>query len=173
MPSHSEKRILPYTPHQMFKLVADVEKYQEFLPWCVGSRINSRGAAGFNADVLIGYGGLRESFNSDVVLTPYERIDVEYRSGPFAHLSNHWKFCPVPPELPQETCALIALEDRPDILNFKCGPVCEVEFFIDFSFRASMLNVLMEGFFHEAVKNMVDAFEKRAAAIYAGQNQVT
>jgi coenzyme Q-binding protein COQ10 len=166
MPSHSEKRILPYSPQQMFELVADVERYQEFLPWCVGSRINSRGNAGFNADVLIGYGGIRESFNSDVVLTPYEGIDVEYRSGPFAHLHNHWLFRPVAAPLPEGTCAAVPLNQRPDVMQFTPGPACGIEFFIDFSFNSGLLNALIEGFFHDAVRNMVDAFEKRAGALY-------
>ncbi|MDX1923376.1 MAG: type II toxin-antitoxin system RatA family toxin [Alphaproteobacteria bacterium] len=141
MPHHHEKRILPYTPQQLFELVADVGKYQEFLPWCVGSRINWRKQNTFNADVLIGYKAIRETFTSTVTLTPYEAITVHYEHGPFAKLQNYWTFA-----------------------AHKDG--CEVEFFIDFEFRTGLLNNIIASFFGEAVKRMIDAFEKRAKAIY-------
>src|SRR6266851_805183 len=76
MPTHAEQRILPYTPEQLFALVADVERYPEFLPWCVGARI-------------------RERFTSRVALDPPRRIDVSYTEGPFRYLNNHWVFDPV------------------------------------------------------------------------------
>lgn len=141
MPHHHQKRILPYTPKQMYDLVADVSKYQEFLPWCVGTRINWRKADSLNADVLIGYKAIREIFTSTVTLTPYEAISVHYERGPFSKLQNYWTFV----EHPQG---------------------CEVEFFIDFEFRASLLNSIIKSFFEEAVKRMIDAFEKRAKVIY-------
>ena len=141
MPHHHQKRVLPYTPKQMFDLVADVGKYPEFLPWCVGTRINSRKDDSFNADVLIGYGGIRETFTSTVALTPYQAIDVRYERGPFSKLQNYWTFSENP-----------------------AG--CEVEFFIDFEFRASMLTVIITSFFEEVTKRMIDAFEQRAKEIY-------
>lgn len=141
MPHHHQKRLLPYTPKQMYDLVADVGKYQEFLPWCVGTRINWRKQDSFNADVLIGYKAIRETFTSTVTLTPNEAISVHYERGPFSKLQNYWTFA----QHPQG---------------------CEVEFFIDFEFRTSLLNSIIQSFFEEAVKRMIDAFEKRAKAIY-------
>ena len=141
MPHHHQKRILPYTPKQMFDLVADVNKYPEFLPWCVGTRINSRKANSFNADVLIGYKAIRETFTSTVTLTPYQAIDVRYERGPFSKLQNYWTFA-----------------------EHEAG--CEIEFFIDFEFRTGLLTTIISSFFEEAVKRMIDAFEKRAKAIY-------
>ncbi len=141
MPHHHQKRILPYTPKQMFDLVADVDKYPEFLPWCVGTRINWRRDDSFNADVMIGYKAIRETFTSTVTLTPHQAINVCYERGPFSKLQNYWTFSQTPQG-------------------------CEVEFFIAFEFRASLLNSIIQGFFEEAVKRMIDAFEKRARAIY-------
>lgn len=146
MPHHHEKRVLPYTPQQLFDLVADVAKYPEFLPWCAGARINWRKDNRFNADVLIGYKAIRETFTSTVTLTPHEAIDIKYEHGPFSKLKNYWTFAP-------HTLA-----------DGKEG--CELEFFIAFEFRAGLLNNIINSFFSEAVRRMVDAFEKRAAAIY-------
>lgn len=141
MPHHHEKRLLPYTQQQMFELVADVAKYQEFLPWCVGTRINWRKDNTFNADVLIGYKAIRETFTSVVLLTPNYAVEVQYESGPFLKLKNYWTFA-----------------------QHKDG--CEVEFFIDFEFRTGLLNNIIGSFFGEAVKRMIDAFEKRAQKVY-------
>ncbi|MBI3418730.1 MAG: type II toxin-antitoxin system RatA family toxin [Proteobacteria bacterium] len=144
MPAHHEQKILPHTPRQMFDLVADVDKYKEFLPWCCGSRVIWRKENVFNADVDIGYPFLRETFNSNVVLDPYERIDVVYQSGPFSHLRNSWTFLPVKGKKTH----------------------CEVVFDIDFHFSSGFLNTAIGPVFDSAVHNMVAAFEKRANSIY-------
>ncbi len=145
MPQYHEKRVLPYTPQQMFELVADVEKYHEFLPWCAGSRVNWRKENVFNADLEVGYKLFHGTFNSNVVLDPYEKIDVVYQHGPFAHLRNYWSFKPV---------------------KAKRATHCEVEFDIDFRFGSGILNAAISLVFEEAVKKMIDACEKRAKAIY-------
>ncbi len=141
MPTHAESRFLPYTPDQMFDLVADVERYPEFLPWCVGLRVRERGDNVILADLMVGFKMLREKFTSRVTLQRPSRIDVVYIEGPFRHLENHWTFRPQP------------------------GGTM-VEFFIDFEFRSRMLRVVMEPLFHEAVRRMVSAFETRAAKLY-------
>ena len=80
MPTHAEKRRLPYTPEQMFDLVADVEKYPEFLPWCVATRIKSRHGDTITADMAVGYKMFREKFTSIARLDRAGmRIDIEYR----------------------------------------------------------------------------------------------
>lgn len=145
MPSHHETRTLPHTPEKIFDLVAGVEHYQEFLPWCVGSRVNWRRGNQFNADVLIGYKMLRERFNSTVTLTPHSRIDVHYESGPFTDLTQYWLFRPVPQQA---------------MLH------CETEFFISFSFRSKLLDQTFGLVFAEATKRMMHAFETRAARTY-------
>ena len=142
MPTHAEKRHLPHTPQQMFDLVADVEKYPEFLPWCVGTRIKTEDATHIHADMVIGYKMFREKFTSRVTLTSPERIDVVYEDGPFKYLNNHWIF--------------IAEADGS----------CTVDFYVDFEFHSKLLQKMIGVVFNEAVKIMVHAFEKRADIIY-------
>ena len=141
MPTHHETRLLPQTAEQLFDLVSDVEDYPNFLPWCVALRVNSRDDNVIRADMVVGFKMLREKFTSCVTLTPKERIDVEYLDGPFSYLENRWFFI-----------------DKDD--------GCEIDFFIDFEFRSILLRRLMEPLFHEAVRRMVRAFEKRAAERY-------
>ncbi len=141
MPTHAEKRFLPYTPEQVFDLVADIERYPEFLPWCVGARIRERRDNVILGDLLIGWRMVRERFTSRVTLNRPDRIDVEYTEGPFRYLKNHWVF-----------------ERQPG--------GCLVDFFVDFEFRSRMLQGVIEALFNEAVKRMVSAFEKRAKELY-------
>jgi coenzyme Q-binding protein COQ10 len=141
MPTHAEERVLPYTPEQLFALVADIERYPEFLPWCVGARIREREANLVVADLIIGFRMVRERFTSRVSLDPPQRIDVAYAEGPFRHLNNHWSFSPDP-----------------------AG--CRVGFFVDFEFKSRLLQRLIEVLFSEAVRRMVGAFEKRARDLY-------
>ena len=142
MPTHAEERVLPYTPEQLFALVADVERYPEFLPWCVGARIRERNGNEILGDLLIGYKMVRERFTSRVVLSRPDRIDVSYSEGPFKYLNNHWLF------LPQSNGG------------------CLIDFYVDFEFRSKMLQKIMGMFFNEAVKRMVGAFEARAHQLY-------
>lgn len=141
--THAEKRALPQSPEQLFDLVADVERYPEFLPWCIGSRIRSRRDNVLIADLVIGFKGIRESFTSEVTLNrPEMRIDVKYREGPFRYLNNHW------------------------IFNAQPDGGCEIDFFVDFEFRSRLLQKVMGMLFNEAVRRMVAAFEARANQIY-------
>ena len=141
MPTHAEKRFLPYTPEQVFDLVADIERYPEFLPWCVGARIRERRDNVVLGDLLIGWRMVRERFTSRVTLNRPDRIDVEYTEGPFRYLKNHW-----------------VLERQPG--------GCLVDFYVDFEFRSRMLQGVIAALFNEAVKRMVSAFEKRAQELY-------
>ena len=92
MPTHAEKRKLPYTPDQMFDLVAAVDRYPEFLPWCIASRITKREGNIFYADLVIGFKMVRERITSRVTALRPDHIHVEYLSGPMKYLSNHWRF---------------------------------------------------------------------------------
>lgn len=142
MPTHAEQRILPYTPKQMYDLVAAIDQYDEFLPWCVGARINERKDNVVFADLVIGFKLFREKFTSRVTLDePNLVIDVEYMDGPFRYLNNHWKFI-----------------DHPD--------GCKVDFFVDFEFRSMILQKTIGLLFNEAVTRMISAFENRAKKLY-------
>lgn len=148
MPTHAEKRALPYPREQVFDLVADVERYPEFLPWCLACRIKRRESPNlFTADLIIGFRVFRERFTSRVSLDPPGRIDVTYEEGPFRYLNNHWVF----EEINQQHCA--------------------IDFYIDFEFKSKTLQKLIGGLFNEAVQRMVNAFEARAAALYGSQSQ--
>lgn len=143
MPEHRETRTLPYTPAQIFALVADVERYPEFLPWCVACRIAARPSpTEFTADLAVGFKMVREQFTSRVSLTPYEHIRVIYIKGPFQHLENEWRFAPAP------------------------GGGTRIEFFLSFEFRSALLQTLIGALFEEAVRRMVAAFETRAKKLY-------
>ncbi len=141
MPLHSEKKFLPYLPEQLYELVADVEDYPNFLPWCIALRVLDRSDNLLRAEMLVGFSVVRESFISRVTLTPTDRIDVEYLDGPFRHLQNRWLFHPA--------------EDG-----------CTVDFFVDFEFRSRLLRKIAGPVFSEAVRRMVHAFEQRAAERY-------
>ena len=141
MPTHAEQRFLPYAPEKLYDLVADVERYPEFLPWCVGARVLSHDDKVIYADIMIGFKMFRETFTSKVTLNPPDRVDVDYQKGPFKHLKNHWEFI-----------------SHPD--------GCLIDFYIDFEFRSRILRNLIEPLFNEAVRRMVSAFEVRARSIY-------
>ena len=141
MPTHAETKIIPYSPEQLFDLVADCGKYPQFLPWCVASRVRSRTETEMVADLTIGFGPFRESFTSRVTLQRPERILVSYENGPFRYLKNQWKFNPHPKG-------------------------AKVDFFVDFEFRSRILQSAIGVVFNEAVRRMVNAFIKRARDIY-------
>ena len=142
MPIHAERRVLNYSQQQIYDLVADIEHYPEFLPWCLGARVRRREGNVVLGDMLIGFRIFRERFTSRVVLTPHSRIDVSYVDGPLKYLKNHWEF--------------VALPDG----------TCEIDFYVDFEFRSRLLSRMIGALFHEAVRRMVSAFEARAADVY-------
>ena len=92
MPRYAEQKRVPYRPEQMFDLVADVGKYPQFLPWCVGARIRTQTEHELVADLTIGFGPFRESFTSRVTLEHSHTIVVHYENGPFKYLNNRWRF---------------------------------------------------------------------------------
>jgi coenzyme Q-binding protein COQ10 len=141
MPRHAEKRMVPYSPDQMYELVADVAQYPKFLPWCVGARIRSKTETEIVCDLTIGFGPFRESFTSRVALERPGLVQVRYENGPFKYLNNQWRF-----------------------LDDPAG--CKVDFWVDFEFRSRILQVAIGAVFQEAVRRMVAAFLIRARTIY-------
>ncbi len=161
MHRHAETRKVPYTPKQMFELIADVARYDEYLPWCLAVRITKREDDQLWADLVVGKGPFRETFTSRVTLDPGEddagqgqgqgegegdarppRIDVEYIKGPMREMTNHWVFRP------------------------GADGGTEIDFEVEFEFRSRVLDAMMGHFFEETVMRMVDAFESRAAEVY-------
>ena len=151
MPTHSEKRVMPYTAQQMYDLVADVGSYPQFLPWNSAARIRTRrpvegGGELMEADLVISFKVFRERFGSRVRLDPAARvIDTEYLDGPFRYLKSRWFFAPLP------------------------DGGCHVDFFVDFEFRNRVLQGVIGIVFNEAMHRIVKAFEDRAKALYGGR----
>lgn len=147
MPKHETVRHVAHAPEKMFDLVADVERYPEFLPLCEALTIRERkerdGVTFLVADMTVGYKAIRETFTSQVVLKPAEReIDVKYVDGPFRYMDNRWHFKPTGEN------------------------TCDVQFFIDYEFKSRMLGMVMGSMFDRAFRTFAEAFEKRADTLY-------
>ena len=141
MPNHSETRHLPYSPEQMFDLVADVKRYPEFLPWVSAMRVRADSPTETLADMVVGFKGLRETFTSRVRKHRPDTITVEYIEGPLKFLRNEWRFRAEPGG-------------------------CAVDFSVDFAFKNRVFEMLAGQVFHAALRRMTGAFETRAAQLY-------
>jgi len=147
MPQFRTTRRVRHSANEMFDLVADVERYPEFVPLCSALRVRKRtaeeGRETLVADMTVAYRLIRETFTSRVTLDrPNLKIAVAYLNGPFSHLDNRWTF-----KSSSETD-------------------CEVEFFIDYEFRSRILGVLMGAMFDAAFRRFAEAFERRADVVY-------
>ena len=141
MPRHTEKRLLPYTPEQLYDLVADVGRYQEFLPWVAATRIRSNSETETVADLVVGFKALKETFTSKALKSRPGSIEIDYVEGPLKYLHNVWKFRAVPGG-------------------------AEVDFCVDFAFRSRIFEAIAGQMFDRALRRMINAFEERAAALY-------
>ena len=147
MPMFNSTRRVKHSSAEMFALVADVEKYPQFLPLCEGLTVRRRtpregGGEVLLADMTVGYKAIRETFTSRVTLDPANlKILVEYVDGPFRYLENRWSFRPA-------------------------EKGSEVVFFISYEFASRMLGLLMGAMFDKAFRKFAEAFEKRADQVY-------
>ncbi|MBL0405240.1 SRPBCC family protein [Microvirga aerilata] len=147
MPTFRTARPVKHTPAQMFALVADVERYPEFLPLCESLRVMRRVQSGEGVETLVatmavGYKAIKESFTTRVTLDhPRLKITVEYVDGPFKYLENRWTF--------RQTAT-----------------GCDVEFYINYEFKSFALGILMGSVFDKAFRKFTEAFEERADEIY-------
>ena len=142
MPRHSETRYLPYTPEQLFDLVADVASYDEFLPWVVAVRVRSSSETETVADLVVGFNAFKERFTSKVKKQRPTEICVDYIEGPLKYLHNEWTF------------------ERTEDGGTKVG------FSVDFAFKSRLFESLAGAMFDRALRRMISAFEQRAAALY-------
>jgi coenzyme Q-binding protein COQ10 len=149
LPLFRVERRVRHNAIAMFDLVADVERYPEFVPLCKGLKVRSRSSEGEGretlvADMTVGYKLIRETFTSRVTLDrPNLKVRVEYIDGPFSRLENVWTF-----------------KDEPD------GEGSRVSFFIDYEFKSRTLGALMGSMFDAAFRKFASAFEQRADAVY-------
>jgi len=146
MPRHSETRHLPYTPEQLFAMVADIERYDEFLPWVVAVRIRSSSEVETVADLVVGFNAFKERFTSKVTKQVPDRIIVDYVDGPLKYLHNEWTFRP-------------AATGGTDLC-----------FAVDFAFKSRLFETLAGSMFDRALRRMTSAFEQRANALYGISN---
>mgnify|MGYP003583493297 CR=1 FL=1 len=142
MPHHHETRHLPYTPEQMFDLVADVPAYPEFLPWVSAIRLRSNSETEMLADMIVGFKALRETFTSKVNKERPGKIHIDYVDGPLKYLHNEWAF-----------------------KSDGAGGVL-IDFTVDFAFKNRMFEMLAGQMFDRALRKMISAFETRAAELY-------
>jgi coenzyme Q-binding protein COQ10 len=151
MPEFRTRRRVAHSAADMFALVADVERYPEFVPLCQSLKVRRRAASGEGVEILtanmtVAYKLLTESFVSRVTLDrPRLQVTVEYLEGPFRRLDNRWNFHP--------------LGER----------ACEIDFFISYEFRSRMLGMVMGTVFDAAFRRFAEAFERRADEVYAGK----
>ena len=136
---------MPYTPEQMFDMVADVGRYAEFLPWVSQIRVRSRSETQLVADMIVGFKGLRETFTSKVEMVRPDRIHVDYLDGPLKYLRNDWVFRPEPQG-------------------------CAVDFTVDFAFKNRVFEMLAGQVFGTALRKMIGAFEDRAKVLYGASS---
>lgn len=147
MPTFQNRRRVPFSAQQMYTLVADIERYPEFLPMCTGLTVTSRASGAEGEDLVatmsVGYKAIRESFTTRVALRPsLPRVDVAYLDGPFKRLDNRWQF-------------FDAADGGSD-----------VDFYITYEFKSPMLGLLVGAVFEAAFRKFTDAFEQRALAVY-------
>jgi coenzyme Q-binding protein COQ10 len=146
VPHIAETRRMPWSPEQMFDLVADVRRYAEFLPWVVATRVKSDSEHEMVADMMVGFNALREKFTSRVRKDRPREIAVEYLDGPMKSLSNVWTFAP----------------------DGEGG--CVIDFCVDFTFRNAIFEKLAGQYLDRAFRKMVTAFETRAEKLYGSNS---
>ncbi len=146
MPRHEEQRVLPFSAEFIFDIVADVGSYPEFLPWCVGARVYKKRGADFYSDVVIGFGAIRETWTSHVILERPNRVVSEYVKGPMKELYCEWNFTP------HAEGAL-------------------VDFLLIFEFKNPIFEKLAGHSFEVAAHKMLQAFSARAQTLSRGRRK--
>ncbi len=150
MTAHRENRIVPYTAELMYAVVADVERYPDFLPWCTALRVKSRTQEGGKeivlAEMVVGFKAFRERYTSRVELDPAARaISVTQTEGVFKYLTNDWRFTPE-------------------------GDHCRIDFLIEFEFKNRVLGAVAGQAFALVMTRMTQAFEARAKVLASRQS---
>ncbi|MEM7378016.1 MAG: type II toxin-antitoxin system RatA family toxin [Pseudomonadota bacterium] len=141
MQRFTERTRVPFSAEQMYRLVAEVEHYSDFLPWCRASRLIERSETAQVAEITVSKGPLRQRFTTRNQLQPVERLGIELVEGPFKSLRGEWRFT--------------AIESG-----------CEVSLSLAFEFSSRLLDMTAGPVFKEVNRAMVDAFVRRATQLY-------
>ena len=146
MPSASIKKEIPCSKENLIKMVLDIEKYPEFVPWCLAGKIYSKNVKDnkieITADLTIGKSFFNETYKSFVIYDKsLDSIHVNNMDGPLKHLENKWFFK-------------------------QKGENSEVDFYVNFELKNKVLNLLMVKSFNIGLKKIADAFEKRAIDLF-------
>ena len=144
MPIVKKNVLVPFPASAMFDLVAAVEDYPEFLPWCGGTEVHQRSEHGMVATIRIAYRGLSQSFTTDNRYERPRRIELKLRDGPFSHLQGEWTFKELTPN------------------------ACRVDLVLDYQMRSGLIAQLLGPVFDQIAQTMVDAFVDRAEALAGG-----
>ncbi len=142
MTSIHKSALVPYSAHEMFQLVADIESYGGFLPWCSGARIVSREQDVVVAAIDVAYSGVRKTFTTQNRLNADKTMEMRLLSGPFSHLQGYWHFH--------------ALDERASKISLD----------LEFKFSNKMLNLTLGPVFTTITNSMVDSFQQRAVEVY-------
>lgn len=146
MTKRAETKILPYKAEDMYRLVCDVERYPEFVPWCAAVRVESREKTATGeiiiADLVASFKVFREQFRSKVTCDETAlTVNVDYLKGPFKTLINAWKFEPVPEGV-------------------------KIDFYVEFEFKSKIIEKVVGLVFDEAMRTVMGAFETRAYELF-------
>ena len=146
MKSVHKSVLIWYSAQEMFSLVTDVARYPEFLPWCDHTSVLATDESGMNAEIGISFGGIRQTFRTRNEHVPDREVRIKLVEGPFSHLEGDWKFVPLGEEEGQRAC--------------------KVELDMQYGFESVALATLVGPVFDKIAGSLVDAFVKRAEAVY-------
>jgi ribosome-associated toxin RatA of RatAB toxin-antitoxin module len=141
MPEVTKTVLVPYSAQEMYDLVAKIEDYPAFLPWCSGAQILERKPSGVSARLNIDFKGIKQSFATENENQPGSRIDIRLKDGPFKALQGHWVFTSLAPE------------------------ACRVDFRLEYHFSSGLLEKVVGPVFGHIAATFVDAFVKRAESL--------